>query len=187
MCEHKLVTSMGELTIRQAGLDDAAQLRDLRLQALQDTPQAFGADFKTASERTVEWWEEEIRSGMENEERVIFLAQAGENLVGMTGIYRRNAPKSLHSGMIWGVFVQPSWRGLHLADAMIESCLGWGMARGVRIARIGVITTNTAAIRCYMRCGFEVYGVEPMAIYWGGRYYDELLMARRLDPPLKPV
>jgi RimJ/RimL family protein N-acetyltransferase len=36
-----------------------------------------------------------------------------------------------------------------------------------------------AAIRCYNRCGFTVYGVEPQAIRHDGVMYDELLMARQ--------
>jgi len=40
-----------------------------------------------------------------------------------------------------------------------------------------VVTTNTRAIKTYTRCGFTVYGVEPMAIYLNGSMYDEMLMA----------
>jgi len=169
--------------IRQAQPDDAARLRELRLEALQDSPQAFSVDFKTNSERTVEWWEENIRSGVAKDEMVIFVAEANGELVGMTGIHRSNTPKSYHSGYIWGVFIKPAWRGKHLVDPMIEGCLDWGMAHGVLIARMGVITTNAAAIRCYVRCGFEAYAEEPMVIQWEGVYYDELLMARRLEDP----
>jgi RimJ/RimL family protein N-acetyltransferase len=43
-----------------------------------------------------------------------------------------------------------------------------------------VVTTNPAAIRCYTRCGFEVYGIEPQAIRYDGKNYNELLMAIRL-------
>jgi RimJ/RimL family protein N-acetyltransferase len=43
-----------------------------------------------------------------------------------------------------------------------------------------VITPNTPAIRCYARCGFEVYGVEPQAIFYDNVFYDELLMAMKL-------
>jgi RimJ/RimL family protein N-acetyltransferase len=46
------------------------------------------------------------------------------------------------------------------------------------VVKLGVITTNTPAIRCYARCGFTVYGIDPKVIYYDGVFYDELLMAR---------
>ena len=51
---------------------------------------------------------------------------------------------------------------------------------GLRLVRLGVVTTNASAIRLYQRCGFTVYGVEPEVLYVNGIYYDELLMARRI-------
>jgi len=41
-----------------------------------------------------------------------------------------------------------------------------------------VLTVNTPAIRCYDRCGFSIFGVEPKAIFYNGVYYDEFLMSR---------
>jgi len=179
--EKKLITPQGEIVIRQALPADATQLRELRLEALRDSPQAFGADYQINVERTASWWEENIRAGLENDEQFISIAEINCNLVGLTGIYRRNQPKSFHSGLIWGVFVTPEWRGFHIAETLVENCLDWGREHGVLIARLAVNTTNGAAIRCYLRCGFEIYGVEPMVIHWDGKYFDELLMMRRLD------
>ena len=78
--------------------------------------------------------------------------------------------------MTWGVFVSPDWRGLRIADYIIKKCLDWGQAHGVVVAKLGVNTSNMPAIRCYNRCGFSVYGLEPKAIYYDGVFYDELLM-----------
>jgi RimJ/RimL family protein N-acetyltransferase len=46
---------------------------------------------------------------------------------------------------------------------------------------LAVVTTNAAAISCYARCGFKVYGTEPQALYYDSVMYDELLMARILS------
>ena len=80
--------------------------------------------------------------------------------------------------VIWGVYVIPQYRGLHIAEALIEECIAWGRAHGVSIVKLGVITSNTPAIRCYIRCGFTVYGVNPQSNYYNGKYFDELLMAK---------
>ena len=38
------------------------------------------------------------------------------------------------------------------------------------------------AIRFYARCGFTVYGIESKAICYDGVTYDELQMAKTIEP-----
>lgn len=176
----RISTRDGEITCRMAQPQDAELLRLLRLEALLDTPEAFGADYQTSAERSVEWWIENLQTGLENQEQAIWIAETARDLVGMAGLYRSSNLKSFHNAMLWGVYVKPAWRGLHLIDPLIEGCLDWGREHGVEIARLSVVTTNVGAIRAYLRCGFTVYGVEPRVIRWEGRDYDELLMVRVL-------
>jgi hypothetical protein len=51
----------------------------------------------------------------------------------------------------------------------------------VPFVKLAVVTTNTPAVRCYARCGFAVYGIEPQAICYDGVFYDELLMAKQFS------
>jgi RimJ/RimL family protein N-acetyltransferase len=175
-----LSTERGAIAIRQAQPEDAVPLRLLRMEALLDTPQAFGMDHQTVADQTAEEWKDRLIETSKKEIEVIFIAEADAELVGMTGLVRGRSSKTRHGGMIWGVYVNPAWRGLRIAEALIAGCLDWGAANGVRVAHLGVITTNAAAIQCYLRCGFSVYGVEPMSIHWNGRDNDELLMVRKL-------
>ena len=98
----------------------------------------------------------------------------------MTGIYRDNSAKMRHNGHIWGVYVREDWRGLRIADRLIEACIAWAQQHEIRLLRLAVITSNAAAIRCYVRCGFTVYGVDPEVIYADDAYHDELLMVRKM-------
>jgi RimJ/RimL family protein N-acetyltransferase len=43
-----------------------------------------------------------------------------------------------------------------------------------------VVTGNEAALRLYAGLGFVQYGLEKKALKQGGRYYDEILMAKDL-------
>jgi RimJ/RimL family protein N-acetyltransferase len=174
-------TRLGAVTIRQAQAQDAAQVRELRLEALLNAPEAFGSDYQQNLQRTTEWWAEKIRLAAQSEQEVLYLAQVGGELVGMTGLFRGGSSRNRHGGVIYTVYVRPAWRGLRLAEALVRACLEWGAAHKVTVARLAVITTNLPAIRCYLRCGFSVYGVEPMATIWEGQYQDELLMVRRLE------
>jgi len=174
-------TPQGQVSIRPVTEADAAALGDLRLEALRDHPDAFGAAYETHVGQPVAFWIDWLRDRIGEQAGTIQIAVAGGTLVGMTALHRGRPPKGHHSGVIWGVYVRPGWRGSHLADRLIEACVEWAKSHDMRIVRLAVVTTNTAAIRCYARCGFTVYGVEPQALQHDGVYHDMLLMSRTLS------
>ena len=164
-----------KIIIREANVADAAALRELRLEALQDRPEAFGSDYEKESKDGVADWEKKLTGQPDN---AIFVAVAGSALVGMTGIGRNKHTKMKHGGYIWGVYVQPAWRGKNISGQLIEACVRWSAARSMKFVKLGVVATNPAAINSYIRSGFRVYGVEPRVIFYNNVYYDELLMVR---------
>lgn len=99
----------------------------------------------------------------------------------MTGIRRDELPKTKHNGHVWGVYVRPAWRGLRIAEALIEACISWSKRNSICIVKLGVLKESGPAVRCYERCGFTIYGTEPRGIYFEGKYYDGLLMFRLLE------
>ncbi len=151
--------------------------REIRLEALKNHPTVFGSDYAASAVQPESYWMERIQS---SDDRVTFVAEADGQFVGTAGIFRESNTKERHASHIWGVYVRPAWRGAGVADALVEACIGWAQARELRLIKLSVTTTNVAAIRCYLRHGFSVYGVEPEVLQWEGVYYDELLMARRL-------
>jgi RimJ/RimL family protein N-acetyltransferase len=174
----KFSTVKGEITIRMANPDDAAIVRSLRLKALALHPEAFAADLEMSAADGVEVWAERIADYAANSSSAICIALKGDILIGMSGIGRGHWPKRRHSGTIWGVYVNQRWRGLHIAEQLLNGCIEWGKENGVSVINLGVNLSNVPAIRCYARSGFTIYGVEPRAIYHEGVYFDELLMAK---------
>lgn len=174
-----LLTPRGRVLIREARATDAAQFRELRLEALQDSPIAFSADYQKTSNQPLKYWQDTLT--MQVDESTIFLAAGEDTLIGMTGIARGSSPKTRHSAWIWGVYVTPAWRGLRLAEELVGACLAWAEAKEIVVVKLGVASTNVAAIRCYERCGFVTYGTEPRAIFYEGKYHDEYLMSRSLE------
>lgn len=174
----QIMTTKGAITIRPAAPEEASALYELRLEALADYPEAFAADYDITAAEGAENWAERITSFAAKDIGTICIAASGQRLIGMTGVLRGNWPKTHHSGLMWGVYVNPEWRGLRAADALIEECIDWAGTHGLTIVKLGVLTSNTPAIRCYDRCGFSIFGVEPKAIFYNGIYYDEFLMSR---------
>jgi len=176
---HSITTPRGIIGIREASPADAIPFRELRLGALLDSPIAFSADYQKTLDHPPNYWEEMLT--MHAEEATIFLAEHETNLIGMTGFARGGSPKTRHSAWVWGVYVKPEWRGLHVAEELIQSCFTWAKSRKIVIAKLGVAAVNEPAIHCYERCGFTTYGTEPQAAFYDGTYYDFHMMSRPLD------
>lgn len=172
-------TPRGTILVREANAADAARFRELRLEALRTSPIAFSADYQKISNHSQKYWEDLLTP--QPDETTMFIAEREGRLIGMTGVMRSNSPKTRHAVWIWGVYVTPEWRGLHLAQELVLSCLEWAKARKAALAKLGVAVVNEPAIRCYERCGFSKYGTEPRAILYEGNYYDEYLMSIDLD------
>jgi RimJ/RimL family protein N-acetyltransferase len=176
---NSITTARGAIVIREASLADAIQFRELRLEALQDSPTAFPADYMANVNHPVSFWEDRLKT---NGIGTIFFAEHENQLIGMMGIRRGESSKTKHSASIWGVYVRPKWRGLRIAESLIEACIEWAKSKDVIIVKLGVTAASTSAVRCYQRCGFTIYGTEPRGIFHDGQYYDGYLMYRDLNP-----
>jgi len=168
-----------EIIIRHAISSDVDSFRELRLEALQNHPTAFGADYEESAARPSEHWQERLK--IDKDKEALFFAEHDGQLAGMTGIFRGSSKKNRHDSTIWGVYVRSQWRGRHISEALVRSCLDWAKEQGLAIVKLAVVTTNQPAIRCYKRCGFSTYGKEPKALYHGSTYYDEYLMAVEIN------
>src|SRR5215213_6711466 len=98
-----LPTPRGIVVIRQSNLGDASSFRELRLEALQDSPTAFSMDYHRSSHYPTKYWEDTLV--MDDLEAAIFFAEHEGHLIGMTGIARGRSPKTKHGADVWGVYV----------------------------------------------------------------------------------
>ncbi len=170
-----LETLRGTIVIRESTPLDLIQYRELRVGALQDSPTAFSADYELNLNQPISFWEGRLKPDANG---IILFAEHDLKLIGMIGIRQGESPKTKHSAGIWGVYVRSEWRCLHIAEALIETCVAWAKLREINMIKLGVTTTNTSAVRCYKRCGFTIYGNDPRAMWYEGKYYDEFLMSR---------
>jgi RimJ/RimL family protein N-acetyltransferase len=175
-----LTTSRGTIHNRPAVLQDAASLHQLRLEALASSPTAFSSDYAAEASRSAADWIGRLEKNPDEEQGLIVVSADGEQLVGMCGLFREHSLKTRHRGTIWGVYVTQGWRGLRIADALIQVCVDWAQQEGMKRLELGVASDNFSAIRCYMRCGFSVYGIQQQAMIYEGNEIDELLMAKRI-------
>jgi len=175
-----MVALQPTVTIRPIRLEDAEPFRELRIEAIRNHPLAFTADLSENEARPPEWWREQAAGCTGEGTNVIMLADAGERLAGMTGVWTPKTGKTTHVGIVWGVYVRPEFRGRGVCDGMLGACIDWARGKSLVTLKLSVVVGNDAARQCYELCGFTVYGVEPAAVRWEGKLHDEHLMALRL-------
>ncbi len=162
------------ITIRRLGPDDAEIWRAIRLQALQNAPEAFGQTYEHAVAQPRDSFAETVRSA-----NPLMAAFAGDRAIGTAGLYTVEGPKSAHRGMLWGMYVAPEFRGQRHGERLVEAVIG-AVGPHIRQVHLRVVTENVAAYKLYRRLGFVAYGIEPRALSHNGRFYDETLMVRML-------
>lgn len=152
---------------------DAVAFRDLRLEALQAHPEAFGSDFESESKRTPAKWEAQLK------DKTFLGAWCENKLVGMIGFMRHTGAKQEHTGKFIAMYVQPQMRGMGVAKALIAEGLTLAKKQ-VEQVMLDVSTENTPAYQLYLGLGFTTFGTAPRALKIGDAYYDEYLMVKDL-------
>ncbi len=142
---------------------DAAPYRELMLEAYEQAPDAFTT---TAAERREEpdsWWIKRI--GSSDGLGTSFGAWQAASLVGTVAIEYSAKPKTRHSALILGMYVQPTHRGKGIGVALMKAAIAAAAARPEIIALTLTLTEgNERALRLYHSVGFISWGTQPNAI-----------------------
>ncbi len=170
---------MSEPIVRRLTASDAAPLRQLRLDALIETPESFGSSYEEEHTLTLADIQEWIVPANDGAMFGVFTADA---LAGMVGVGRQRKLKMRHKAHVWSVYVAPAHRGRGFARLLMHAAIAHAQTmRGVRQVQLSVTANNTAAATLYASLGFTVYGHEPEALFVNGQLYDEALMALPLS------
>lgn len=139
-------------TIRRLDPDEWPRLRDLRLRALADAPDAFGSTLARERDRPGDRWRQWITSP----ERTLLVAERDGRLVGMASGGPARVGERIAG--LYGMWVEPDARGTGMAAALAEAVVRWARERDYPAIALGVTTTNARAIALYRRLGFRDTG-----------------------------
>src|SRR5215831_3118735 len=162
------------ISIRRVTSDDASIFRDVRLRALQDSPEAFGATYDGAMKRTEDSWQDQVAQAAAGSLRNTLLAFDGTSCVGLASLYRE---QDASEGEILQMWVEPGSRGAGTAARLVSELLEWAQTVGIQSVNLAVTTTNERAIKFYEKCGFRLTG-EQIEVD-ASRHLRGFLMRRR--------
>lgn len=162
------------ILIRMLDGGDAESFQALRLHGLRSAPEAFGSSFEEESDLDIA----EVRRRLGARPNAVFGAFAHDGLVGMAGFAMNTKLKQKHKGLLWGVYVNPDWRGHDLGKRLTQAVIDHARQH-VDTLHATVMAANTSARALYLGLGFTVFGFEKDALRINGQSYDDELL--RLD------
>jgi GNAT superfamily N-acetyltransferase len=134
--------------IREVGADGWQAMRDVRLAALRDAPDAFASTYEREAAFAEADWQRRIAGGGN------FLAYApglGAAPAGIAGGFE-TGPGTVELVSLW---VRPQARGHGIGQVLIEAVVGWAWAKGMSRVHLWVAENNGHARLLYERCGFS--------------------------------
>ena len=141
------------MTVRRLGTQDGATLREVRLRALRDAPDAFLATYDVEAAFPDHVWDGRLRQpGNAN-----FVWQAGDGAAGGVVAFVRERPDAPVAWIV-GMWVDPAYRSRGVADELIDAAVRAARDDGVRTLRLHVADGNVRAERVYARHGFAKTG-----------------------------
>lgn len=148
------------------------EYKELRLEALKDSPQAFLVTYNDELAQPDEKWQNRIK-----EEGIKLFAKDNTKLIGMVGAYTERFGSIRHVAKIWGTYVNPDYRSKGVGQRLMEEVIS-EIKKMPQVSKINieVVETQIGAWGLYKKLGFKEVGRYTNQIKTGKKYYDEILL-----------
>ncbi len=134
--------------IVRADAEDWAAVREIRLRALSDAPDAFASRLADERDRPESQWRDRLSSP----DASTFLALYRGEPVGLVTVYRD--PDDRTCARLVSLWVSPDQRRHGVATTLTEAVLDWARLSEVQAVDLWVTENNDGARHLYERCGF---------------------------------
>jgi len=134
------------MEVRLTTTQDWQCLKQIRLAALQDAPEAFGVSYATAAQYTDAQWQQRAASTT----TAFWLAFRDGEAVGMVGAARADNGRF----NLIGLWLAPTARGCGAATRLVEAVKARAREQGHGQVYLDVAPENREAVRLYRRQGF---------------------------------
>ncbi|WP_144510751.1 GNAT family N-acetyltransferase [Bacillus sp. FJAT-22090] len=151
---------------------DASAYWELRLEALQQSPESFATSFEEAMQRTNPIGQ--VENNLRTEGNYTYGAFDQNRLIGMVTLSQESFLKMKHRANIFAMYVSPEARGLGTGKGLLLAAINKAREiEEIEKVNLSVVSTNEKAKNLYTQLGFKVFGVEEKALKVENTYYDE--------------
>jgi GNAT superfamily N-acetyltransferase len=136
------------VVVRAATAEEWQILRDIRLEALQDAPTAFGSTYAKQAAYVEADWRRRISRGA-----TFFAFASGDGATpdGLVGGFQEK-PETVELVSLW---VRPHVRGAGVGDALVAAVIDWAGTVNATSVHLWLTEANQHARKLYERCGFR--------------------------------
>lgn len=161
---------MKSYQIRVLTPNDAAMYQSLRLRALQEHPEAFGASYEDEASLAPDAVAERIKETVDG---FVLGAWQNDNLEGIVGLHRSPRIKLRHRAGVGGMYIAPEARGKGVGKAMMQALVERASTlEHLEEIILAVTVGNVAARSIYLAAGFESSHIEKRYLKIDEHYYD---------------
>jgi RimJ/RimL family protein N-acetyltransferase len=167
------------LNIRLLGAADAGKYWTLRLEALNQHPEAFLTSYEDAIKR--ENPIEQVASSFTTPGNYTFGAFEKEELIGVVTLLHERAEKIQHRANIFAMYVTSKKQGLGVGKALMTEAIHKAKTiKAIEKINLSVMASNQKAKNLYKKLGFKVYGYEQNAFKVNGVSFNDEHMVLHL-------
>jgi len=149
------------ICVRPIHPEEWREYRDLRLEALRDSPDAFASTWESEASRTDEAWTSRIAAAVSSRVNRVLVAHDYARMCGL--VWCKLSPSEPGMADIFQMWVNPAFRGLGAGRALLKDALAWAKSEEVRCVRLGVTAADSPAMHLYKAHGFRPVGIlEPL-------------------------
>lgn len=154
------------------------EYRQLRLEALKESPEAFSSRYDEQVNLPDEYWKSRLEEAAKGASSWLLFARSGESLVGMVGAMRD--PANGLKAQIISMYVTPEARGRGVAGLLMHAILMVIKESGICQACLTVNLDQAPAVHVYKKFGFNITQVETSTM-GDGAGHDEATMEKIME------
>ncbi|MEA5450731.1 GNAT family N-acetyltransferase [Leptolyngbya sp. CCNP1308] len=176
------------MEVRFLNPQEAVTYRDLRLQALRESPTAFASSYEQEVRLSLGDFAARLRPNDDSASGVFGAFNDRNHLTGMLGFSRETRLKRVHIGTLWSMYVLPEFRSQGVGARLLDSAIAHArLLDGLRQLTLSFTAGNVAAGALYRSRGFEPFGLAREAMCIDGNYFDEEYFVLYLTRDARPV
>ena len=148
---------MTGIAVRRIRPDEGPAFRAIRLEAIGESPTAFGSTLGETAARPPEYWHGRARRGAAGAESVLFAALDAERWIGVVGGFVDDSGDCRTVDLV-SMWVHPEYRAQGVGRRLVEQVVTWSKERSARRVVLWVTEGNDSAVSLYRRSGFRETG-----------------------------
>lgn len=160
---------------RSVTSNDATLLKAVRLEALQESPQAFASNYSEVKDEPADYWLDIVQCKGRYKNSKSFIGEEEGNPIAMAACY----PESSEEFRLIAMWVNPDVRFAGVGSAILSIVECWASSQGAKELIAAVYSDNSTAIDFYRNQGFIEIEEERQSGL--GKNKFELQLTKTLD------